>query len=65
MKKVRFSEKITIHEVDISEDEKSARSGLGWIQAAADHARFQMRIKHVSPVLNDMLKKKKLGNKTM
>ena len=58
-KKVQFSDSITIHEVCICEYHKSARSGLQWIQAAADRQRFKMRILKTSLLLDDVIKKKK------
>lgn len=58
MKKVRFAETVTVHEVGSSEDDKSNRSGLEWMQAAVDRKRFQTRINRVGLTLNDILRKK-------
>lgn len=52
MKKVRFSEKIMVHEFEVVKTNQSESS------IAADHHRFQMRIQRVSLVLNDVLLKK-------
>ena len=57
-KKVQFSDVTTVHEVCSCEEHRSARSGLEWIQAAADQQRFHMRIQKISLVLNSVIEKK-------
>ena len=58
MKRVRFSEKIKVHEIGNCADDKSSRNGLQWIQAAADRQRFEIRIQRTSLILNDVLRRK-------
>lgn len=57
-KKVRFSENISVHEICNTQDDKAARNGSSWIQAAVDRERFQMRIQRVALSLNAVLVKK-------
>lgn len=66
LKKVKFSENISVHEIGNTQDEKSARKGMQWIQAACDRQRFQMRIQRIDLSLNDVLVKKleKINEKT-
>lgn len=59
MKKVTFSDKIVIFEIDDSDEYRSARNGSKWLHAALDRNReFQKLVKNVSLILNNIL-----GNK--
>lgn len=55
MKKVRFSNIVTIYEIDNSSEHQSARDGL---QDFRDRQRFQRRIKNVELILNCILEDK-------
>lgn len=54
-KKVRFSNIVTVYEVEDSEEHRSARNGL---QDLRDRHRFKKRIKNVEIILNPILKMK-------
>ena len=58
LKQVQFSDVTIFNKVCSCEEHKSARSGLVWIQAAADRQRFHMRIQKTSLVLNNVIEKK-------
>lgn len=52
MKKIRFSDVVTVYEVGNSEEDQSARNGL---QDTANHYRFQTRIKNTETIIKRIL----------
>ena len=52
-KQVRFSNIVTVYEIDNSEEHRLARNGL---QNLRDRQRFQRRIKNTELILNNVLK---------
>ena len=57
-KRVKSCEIIILHDICMCQEHQSARSGLEWLQCVLDRKRFKDRIQRISPIIENVLKKK-------